>query len=255
MNFLDTIILGIVEGLTEFLPVSSTGHLILASELLHLPHTEFLSTFEIVIQLGAILAVVTLYFKRFLLDWDMNKKLVVGLVPALVVGGVFYPFIKSLFAAPSVVAWALILGGVAILGIEYWQAKKTKTIQSLDQISYKTALAIGCFQALSVIPGVSRAGATILGGLVIGMERSVIVEFSFLLAVPTMIAASTKDLYENASNFSGADTDVLLVGFVTAYIVALLAIRFFIRFVQTHTFRPFGWYRIIIGIVFLLFIL
>ncbi len=197
----------------------------------------------------------TLYFKRFLLDWDMNKKLVVGLVPALVVGAVLYPFIKSLFGSPSVVAWALVLGGVAILVIEAWQEKRPKTIQSLDQISYKTAFVIGVFQSLAVIPGVSRAGATILGGLIIGMERSVIVEFSFLLAVPTMVAASGKDLYENFAMLGSANMTLLAVGFVTAYVVALLAIRFFIRFVQTHTFRFFGYYRIVAGILFLLFIL
>lgn len=252
---IDAFILGIVEGLTEFLPVSSTGHLILTSELLGLVHTEFLSTFEIVIQLGAILAVVTLYFKRFLLDWDMNKKLVVGLMPALVVGMLFYPFIKSLFAAPSVVAWALIIGGIVIILVESFQQEEAKTIKSLDQVSYRTAFLIGCFQSLAVIPGVSRAGATILGGLIIGMERSVIVEFSFLLAVPTMIAASSKDLYENFSSFVTTDIHLLILGFFTAYIVALLAIRFFITFVKTHTFRLFGWYRIVIGIIFLWFIL
>jgi undecaprenyl-diphosphatase len=255
MNFIDAIILGIVEGLTEFLPISSTGHLILVSKLLSLPTTDFLATFEVVIQLGAILAVVTLYFKRFLLDWDMNKKLLVGVAPALVVGAFFYPFIKSLFASPDIVAWALIIGGVAILIIEHFQSKKKKTITSLDAVTYRTAFTIGLFQAIAVIPGVSRAGATILGGLLIGMERSVIVEFSFLLAVPTMIAATTKDLYENMSAFGDADFGLLAAGFITAYLVALLAIKFFIRFVQTHTFAPFGVYRIIVGILFLIFVL
>jgi len=255
MNFLDAIILGVVEGLTEFLPVSSTGHLILASKLLGLSYTDFLSTFEVVIQLGAILAVVTLYFKRFLLDWDMNKKLIVGVLPAIVIGAFFYPFIKSLFAAPEVVAWALILGGLAILGIEYFQDKKTKTITSLDQITYKRAFTIGIFQALAVVPGVSRAGATILGGLIIGMERSVIVEFSFLLAVPTMIAATAKDLYESSGALGSVDGSMLLLGFVTAYLVALVAMKFFIQFVQTHTFVSFGYYRILVGVLFLLFIL
>jgi undecaprenyl-diphosphatase len=141
------------------------------------------------------------------------------------------------------------------LAIEHWQAKKPKTITSLDHITYRTAFTIGLFQAFAVIPGVSRAGATILGGLFIGMERSVIVEFSFLLAVPTMIAATAKDLYENMGAFSSADSSMLLLGFVTAYLVALVAIKFLIRFVQTHTFQPFGWYRIVIGILFLIFVL
>jgi undecaprenyl-diphosphatase len=255
MNFFEAIILGIVEGLTEFLPISSTGHLILTAHILDLPTTEFLSTFEVVIQLGAILAVVVLYFERLLRDWEMNKRLLVGLIPALVVGGVFYPFIKSLFASPMTVAVSLILGGFAIIAIEYFQQKKTKSITDLNQISYRTAFFVGLFQALAVIPGVSRAGATIMGGLLLGMERTVIVEFSFLLAVPTMLAASSKDLYESFGLLSSNDFGVLSVGFITAFVVAMMSIKFLIRFVQTHTFIPFGIYRIIAGVLFLLFVL
>ncbi len=254
MNFFEAIILGIVEGLTEFLPISSTGHLILTAHILDLPTTEFLSTFEVVIQLGAILAVVVLYFQKLLRDWEMNKRLIVGLIPALVVGGVFYPFIKSLFASSMTVVVSLIIGGIAIIGVEYFQKKQTKTITELGQISYRTAFLVGLFQALAVIPGVSRAGATIMGGLLLGMERTVIVEFSFLLAVPTMLAASSKDLYESFGLLSSGDFGILSVGFVTAFIVAMMTIKFLIRFVQTHTFIPFGVYRIVAGIIFLLFV-
>ncbi len=255
MNFFEAIILGVVEGLTEFLPISSTGHLILTARILDLPTTEFLSTFEVVIQLGAILAVVVLYFQRLLRDWEMNKRLIVGLIPALVVGGAFYPFIKSLFASPMTVAVSLVVGGVAIIGIEYFQQKREKTITELGQISYRTAFLVGLFQAMAVIPGVSRAGATIMGGLLLGMQRTVIVEFSFLLAVPTMLAASSKDLYESFGLLSSDDFSILSVGFVTAFLVAMMTIKFLIRFVQTHTFIPFGVYRIVAGIIFLLFVL
>lgn len=255
MNFFDAIILGVVEGLTEFLPISSTGHLILSAQILDLPTTQFLSTFEVVIQLGAILAVVVLYFQRLLRDWEMNKRLLVGLLPALVVGGLFYPYIKGLFASSMTVAVSLIVGGILIIGAEYFQQKKEKTVTDLSQISYRTAFLVGLFQALAVIPGVSRAGATIMGGLLLGMERTVIVEFSFLLAVPTMIAASSKDLYESFGLLTASDFGILSVGFVTAFIVALVTIKFLIRFVQTHTFIPFGVYRIVVGILFLFFIL
>ena len=258
MYILDAVILGIVEGLTEFLPVSSTGHLILAAELLQLEVTNFLTLFEVVIQLGAILAVVTLYWKRFFLDWNMNKKLVIALIPSLFVGALFYSFIKSLFASPETVVASLFVGGVLILFVEGLVAKRREqsvTVETLDDISTHTAAWIGLFQMLSVIPGVSRAGATIMGGLFLGIRRKAIVEFSFLLAVPTMIAASAKDLYENHGVVAGANTELLAIGFVTSYIVALLAMKLFLQFIQTHTFKPFGWYRIFLALLFFIFIL
>lgn len=258
MDIFHVIILGIVEGITEFLPVSSTGHLILASKLLGLSVTNFLTLFEVVIQLGAILAVVTLYWKRFLLDWSMNKKLVIALVPSLITGAFFYPLIKSLFASPLTVVASLFVGGVIILFVEALVAKRGEeavTVETLDDMSTHTAIWIGLFQAVSVIPGVSRAGATIMGGLFLGMRRKAIVEFSFLLAVPTMIAASAKDLYENHAVLAGANMELLAIGFITAYVVALLAMKLFLRFVQTNTFTIFGWYRIVIALIFFIFIL
>jgi undecaprenyl-diphosphatase len=255
MHFLDALILGIVEGLTEFLPVSSTGHLILAARLLHLPATEFLSTFEVVIQLGAILAVVALYFKRFLTDWQTNKKLLVALLPSLVVGGLFYPFIKTLFDSPETVVVALAVGGFLILLIEWFEKDRPKRITDVREVSYTTALAIGICQAFAVIPGVSRAAATIMGGLLLGLERRAIVEFSFLLAVPTMLAASSIDLYKSTFAWTGQELALLLVGFVSAFVVALLAVRLLLRFVATHTFAPFGIYRIILALLFFFLIL
>jgi undecaprenyl-diphosphatase len=258
MSIFEAIILGIIEGLTEFLPVSSTGHLILTAELLGLEVTSFLTTFEVVIQLGAILAVVTLYWKKFLLDFNMNKKLIVALIPSLVVGGLFYPFIKTLFDKPGVVVASLFLGGIAILVIEYMVGKRKESdilVEDVDQVSMHQAFYIGLFQALAVVPGVSRAGATIMGGLILGFRRKAIVEFSFLLAVPTMIAASSKDLFESGGSFGSDDFTLLAVGFVTAYLVAMLAMKLFLQFVQTNTFKPFGWYRIVLAIMFFLFIL
>lgn len=255
MTLLHAIILGIVEGLTEFLPISSTGHLILTAKLLGLTSEGFLATFEVVIQLGAILAVVVMYFKRFLTNWNMNMKLVVGLIPAVVVGGVFYPFIKSLFASPLVVVVSLFVGGVAIILIERYQVKQVKTVENVDEISYKLAFLIGCFQTLAVVPGVSRAGATIMGGLLLGMERRAIVEFSFLLAVPTMLAASAKDMLESSFIFTSQEFTLLGVGFVTAFVVALAVMRWLLSFVQTNTFVAFGWYRIVAAILFFVIVL
>jgi undecaprenyl-diphosphatase len=255
MNIFDAVILGIVEGLTEFLPVSSTGHLILSAKLLGLPVTDFLTSFEVVIQLGAILAVVTLYFKRFLLNWTMNMKLVLALLPSIVVGAFFYHAIKGLFGAPVVVAVSLVLGGIAILIIEHFLQDRPTHTEAVEDITWKEALYIGLFQTLAVIPGVSRAGATIMGGLLLGLKRRSVVEFSFLLAVPTMVAASAKDLLESSWTFTGNDIALLATGFITAYVVAMLVITFLLRFVQTHTFTAFGWYRIAVGLLFLLFIL
>jgi undecaprenyl-diphosphatase len=258
MSIFEAIILGIVEGLTEFLPVSSTGHLILTAELLGLQVTNFLTTFEVVIQLGAILAVVTLYWRKFLLDFKMNKKLVVALIPSLIIGGFFYPFIKSLFDKPGVVVASLFLGGIAILVIEYLVGRRKESdifIENVEEVSLRMALYIGLFQALAVVPGVSRAGATIMGGLILGFRRKAIVEFSFLLAVPTMMAASAKDLFESGGSLGSQDFTLLAVGFVTAYLAALLAIKLFLQFVQTNTFKPFGWYRIVVAGIFFFFIL
>jgi undecaprenyl-diphosphatase len=254
MDILHAIILGIVEGLTEFLPVSSTGHLILAGELLKLPETEFLKTFEVVIQLGAILAVVVLYWRRLLLDRQMMQRIIVALIPALGVGFLFYTTIRKMLGSDTVVLWALFLGGIAILFIEWFHKEEQEKNEDLSILPYRTVFLIGLFQALAVIPGVSRAGATIMGGLLLGLSRTAIVEFSFLLAVPTMVAATTLDLVKHGASFSSSDVSVLLVGLMTSFVVALLAIRFFLRFVSTHTFIPFSIYRILVALAFFLFI-
>lgn len=255
MNIFDALILGVVEGLTEFLPVSSTGHLILASDLLQLPETEFLKSFQIAIQLGAILAIVVLYWRKLFFDQEIIKRVSVALLPALGIGFLFYSAIKQLFESSLTVVVALFIGGVILILFELFRKEKEGTITDLRTLSYKTVFMVGMFQALSVIPGVSRAGATILGGLLLGMKRTAVVEFSFLLAVPTMVAATSLDLWQNVASFSLNDTHIFLVGFFTAFIVAILAVKFLLRFVESHTFIPFGIYRIVVALLFFIFIL
>lgn len=253
MDTIHAVILGIVEGLTEFLPVSSTGHLILVGELLKLPETEFRKTFEVAIQLGAILAVGALYWRKLLLDREIVQRIIVALIPALGIGFLFYSIIRKMLGSETVVLWALLLGGIAIILIEFFQKKKAIPVadQDIGLLPYRTVFLIGLFQALAVIPGVSRAGATIMGGLLLGLSRRSIVEFSFLLAVPTMIAATALDLLKHGASFSEGDVSALLVGSATAFVVAMIAIRLFLRFVGTHTFTLFGVYRIVIALLFL----
>ncbi len=254
MHFLDAIILGIVEGLTEFFPISSTGHLILASALLKLPETEFLKTFQIVIQLGAILAIVVLYWRKLFFDQEIIKRIIVALLPALGIGFLFYKTIKSLFGSPLVVVGALFVGGVILILFERWY-KKEQGVVDLQTMSYKTAFLVGLFQVLSVVPGVSRAGATLLGGLYLGIKRTAIVEFSFLLAVPTMAAATALDILKSDHLFSGANFSLLAVGLVTSFVVAMIAVKSLLHFVESHTFIAFGVYRIIVAALFLLFVI
>lgn len=242
------LILGIVEGLTEFLPVSSTAHLILAARALGLAETEFIKSFQVIIQFGAILSVVVLYWSKF---WNLEvfKKLVVAFIPTGVIGLTLYPIIKGFFlGSMTVVLWALLIGGVAIIVFEQW--KKTEHGElDLSEITYKRALLIGVFQAIAVIPGVSRSAATIVGGTLIGVSKRTIVEFSFMLAVPTMLAASILELYKGyealSGNFAG-----LAIGFVVSFVTAIIAIKSFLAFVKKRDFSAFGWYRIALAIVF-----
>ncbi len=255
MSYWDAIILGVVEGLTEFLPVSSTGHLILAADLLRLPETDFLQTFQVAIQLGAILAVGMLYWKRILFDRELDKKILVALLPALAVGAVFFTEIKSLFDSTLTVVAALFAGGIVLVIFEWRRLGRPDEGMALSSLSYRTALGIGLFQALAVIPGVSRAGATILGGLALGLNRKAIVEFSFLLALPTMVAATSLDLWKHRGMFSIDDLELLLVGCGTSFLVAVAAVKMLLRYVETNTFIAFGIYRILLAAVFFFFFL
>jgi undecaprenyl-diphosphatase len=250
MTLLQAIILGVVEGITEFLPISSTGHLILASRLLGLAQTEFLKSFEIAIQLGAIASVVLLYWRRFL-EPNVLSKVLVAFVPTGLIGFALYRVIKTyLFDSDTVVLWALGLGGVVLIVFELLHRERDGAVDDVASISYSKALLIGIFQSLSIVPGVSRAGATIVGGLILGLTRTTIVQFSFLLAVPTMLAATGYDLLKNASSFAADQFGVLAVGFIASFVVALLSIKFLLAFVRTHTFIPFGVYRIVAAIAF-----
>ena len=250
MSIIEAVILGIIEGLTEFLPVSSTGHLILATDLLKIEQTEFVKSFEIAIQLGAILSVIFIYWNYVLKHATILPKLLASFIPTAVVGYFAYPFIKERFLeSESIVLVSLFIGGIVLILFEAWSGRKETPSKDLETISYKEAVVIGIFQAISVIPGVSRAAATIIGGLILGFRRSVIVEYSFLLAVPTMLAATILDLKQSAPSFSGEENGILLIGFVTAFLVAWFAVKSFLKFIETKTFTGFGIYRIILSIV------
>lgn len=262
-SLLVVILLGIVEGLTEFIPVSSTGHLVLAGELLGF-HDAGSATFDIVIQLGAILAVVVLYFRRFtgvaagLLRREaasvaFTRNLLLGFLPAVAVGLVVYKAIKALMESPIVVAVALIVGGVAILLIE--RTVRAARVHSVEGMRWPTALGIGIIQCLAMIPGVSRSGATIMGALVLGVERKTAAEYSFFLAVPVMLAASAKELWEQRHALGGTDWGSIAIGFGVSFVVALVVIRGFITVVSRHGFAPFAWYRIVVGSVALAWLL
>lgn len=255
MTWLDSIILGVLEGVTEFLPISSTGHLILASELLGLPATEFLKSFQIAIQLGAIAAVVALYWKMFL-DVRFVSKLFVAFVPTGLVGFLVYPYVKAYFLGNSMIVVAsLFIGGVALIIFELLHKERETAPESAKEITYRQAALVGVFQSIAIIPGVSRSAATIVGGLLVGMRRVAIVEFSFLLAVPTMVAATGYDLLKSADAFVADDLGLLALGFATSFIVALLSMRFLLKLVRRYTFMPFGIYRIVLAVAFFLIVL
>lgn len=236
-----------VEGVTEFLPISSTGHLILTARLLDIQTSNFLKTFEIVIQLGAIMAVVVLFWKKFFVSIDIYKKLFIAFLPTAVIGFVVYPVVKSFLGSTNIVVFSLFLGGVFILLFEKYSKYLVLSTQYLD---WKKYLIIGLIQSLSMIPGVSRAMATIYGGRIVGLSKTEATEFSFLLAIPTMIAASGYDLYKSYAVLINTDIYYIAIGFVGSFIFALISVKFLINFVKKHDFKIFGWYRIILAILF-----
>lgn len=256
MSYLHAIILSIVEGITEFLPISSTGHLVLTARLLSIPETDFVKSFEIIIQLGAILAVVVLYARRFINNITVWKNVIIAFLPTAILGVAFYKVIKSVLLGNELVTLAaLFLGGIFLVLFEkYWYAKEKVHIHKIEDLSVKQSFLIGLAQSVSMIPGVSRAAATIVGGMSLGMDRKVAVEFSFLLAVPTMLAASGLDLIKTHFSFTGSEWGLLIVGFLGSFIVAIFAIKYFLQFIQHHTFVGFGWYRIILAVVYFLLV-
>lgn len=257
MNFLEILILGIVEGFTEFLPVSSTAHLLITGEFLKIENTEFFKTFVIAIQVGAIFAVLFVYTKRVLENINIAKKIAVAFVPTAIIGLLLYKIIKNiLLESLPTIAWALIIGGVIILLFEYFKGDKIQSDdnQKLEDISYTKSFWLGLVQALAVVPGVSRSGATIIGGMLSGVSRKNIVEFSFLLAVPTIAGASLFELKNTSVIFDKSEIWALALGLLFSFIFAIISIRFFLRFIKNNSFKIFGWYRIIIGAIVLIFL-
>jgi undecaprenyl-diphosphatase len=255
MDILQTIILSLVEGITEFLPVSSTGHMILASSIMDISDRAFVKTFEIAIQLGAIAAIVMLYYKRFIQGIDIYIKLFIAFLPTAAVGFLAYKTIKTYLFNPLGVSLALVIGGVILILIDKWVVARESRYAELEDISYKNAFLIGLAQCVSMIPGVSRAAATIIGGVANGLNKKQATEFSFLLAVPTMCAATGYDLPKTDATLSSREFLLLAIGFAGAFVSAWLAVKVFIRFVENHGFKAFGYYRIFIGIVFLAYIM
>lgn len=251
MNFFHAVILGIVEGISEFLPISSTGHLILVSRLLGLAQSDFLKSFEISIQLGAIFSVIVLYWRRLLVDGEIFKRVMIAFVPTAIFGFILYKFVKKvLLGNPYVVLCSLAIGGLILILFELTHQRDHRRIPAMEDVSYATLVGIGLFQSLAIIPGVSRSAATIIGGLFLGVERKTIVEFSFLLAVPTMLAATALDLIKNAGSFSSDQFGLLAAGFITAFVVALVCIKGFLKFIENHSFIVFGFYRIFAALLF-----
>ena len=253
MTIFQGIILAIIEGLTEFLPVSSTGHMIIGSSVMGIQSDEFVKLFTVAIQLGAILSVIALYFKHFFQTFGFYFKLLVAFLPAVFFGLLLSDKIDQLMESALGVAIALLLGGIILLFVDKWF--KDGEIDNPDDISYGTAFKIGLFQCLSMIPGTSRSAATIVGGMSQRLSRKAAAEFSFFLAVPTMFGATTKklyDFYKDGFVISADQINLLIIGNIVAFIVAMLAIRYFLTFLQTKGFRIFGWYRIIVGGIILL---
>lgn len=256
MTLFQTIIIAIIEGLTEFLPVSSTGHMIIAQQLLAVESTDFVKAFTVNIQFGAILSVIVLYSKRFFQSIDFYWKLLIAFLPAAVIGLLLGDFIDSLLENVIVVAIMLILGGILMLFVDRW----FNNPQENQEMNWKRSLKIGFFQAIAMIPGVSRSMATIVGGMTTGLSRKNAAEFSFFLAVPTMAAAGGWKLWQVIKDPAGAamiseNLMTLLIGNVVAFIVAMAAIKFFIAFLTKHGFKAFGYYRIIVGIIILALLL
>ena len=252
MTWLESIILAVVEGLTEFLPVSSTGHMIITSALMGIKNDPFTKVFEVAIQFGAILSVVILYFKRFFKSFDFYFKLFIAFIPTAIVGLLLKKHIDALLENVWVVASTLLIGGIILLFVDKW-FQKNEEGEGTEDVSYKTVFLIGCFQCIAMIPGVSRSAATIIGGLTQKLTRKAAAEFSFFLAVPTMFAATAKSLYDEKDLIleSTDKIPLLLLGNIIAFIVAMIAIKFFISILTKYGFKAFGYYRIALGALLL----
>ena len=264
IELIKVIIIGIIQGITEWLPISSTGHMILADELLRLNVSDaFMEMFRVVIQFGSILAVVVLYFHKLnpfapsksdvqkRQTWRLWFKVIVGIIPAGIVGVLFDDWLNDHLYNYVTVAVALIVYGVAFIVIEKIRKGKTPRVDSVNRLDYKTALGVGCFQTLSLIPGSSRSGSTILGAMILGMSREAAAEFSFFMAIPVMLGASLLKMLKFGFSFTSSELIVLIVGVLIAFVVSVAAIKFLTGFIKKHSFAVFGWYRIILGAIVL----
>lgn len=254
MDFFQAIIIGVIEGFTEFLPISSTGHMIVASKFLGIEESALIKAYEVIIQFAAILAVMLIYREKISVkEVSLWAKLIIAFLPLAIVGFIFKDVIKTLFTVETV-AWMFIIGGVIFLVVEYFYTQKEHHVKDVEDVSYRQAVWVGVAQVFSLIPGTSRAGATIIGGLLSGLDRKTSMEFSFLLAIPVMAAVSGYDLLKHYQDFSDANLGAFIAGFVTAFVVAYLTIKLFLAFISRFTFVAFGVYRIIVGIVLLMLI-
>jgi len=255
MSTIHTIIIGIIEGITEFLPISSTAHMDIARVLLSIPSTD-IKSFEIIIQLGAILAVVVLYAKKVFSSWIYIINLGIAFIPTGIIGFILYKLIKSfLLGNIWVEAIALLIGGIIIILFETHNSSLNNnedSKESIESMSFKQLIILGIAQALAVIPGVSRSGAVIIAGRSMKINRILITEFSFLLAVPTMLSAALYDIYKSGFNFSSGDWGTIALGFIVSFLIALVVIKWFLLYIRKHSFKIFGWYRIVLGIILIL---
>ena len=254
MDIFQAIIIGIIEGFTEFLPISSTGHMIVASKFMGIEESALMHAYEVIIQFAAIMAVMLLYREKITFKKvDLWMKLFVAFLPLAIVGFIFKDVIKTLFTVETV-AWMFIIGGVVFLVVEYFYKEKEHHIRDVEKVSYTQALWVGIAQIFSLVPGTSRAGATIIGGLLSGLDRKTSMEFSFLLAIPVMAAVTGYDLLKHYQDFADANWGAFIVGFITAFVVAYVTIKLFLVFIERFTFVAFGVYRIIFGIILLMII-
>ena len=256
MTAIHAIIIGIIEGITEFLPISSTANMDIVRALLSIPSSEFVKSFEIIIQLGAILAVVCLYAKKVFSSWGYVKNLIIAFIPTGIIGFILYKIVKSyLLGNLWIEAIALLLGGMIIILFERHQSSK-KNIQlpnqTVEHMHVRDLVTLGVAQSLAVIPGVSRSGAVIVSGRALGLTAALITEFSFLLAVPTMLAASGYDILKSGIHFSSSQWGIILLGFLVSFVSALVVIRWFLSYIRTHSFTVFGWYRVVLGTVLII---
>jgi undecaprenyl-diphosphatase len=254
LDIFQAIIIGIIEGFTEFLPISSTGHMIVVSKFMGIEESALMKAYHVIIQFAAIMAVMLIYrekitFKKI----DLWMKLLVAFLPLAIVGFIFKDVIKTLFNVETV-AWMFIIGGVVFLVVEYFYTEKEHHIKDVEKVSYTQALWVGIAQIFSLVPGTSRAGATIIGGLLSGLDRKTSTEFSFLLAIPVMAAVTGYDLLKHHQDFADANWGAFIVGFITAFVVAYVTIKLFLIFIERFTFVAFGVYRIIFGIILLMVI-